>query len=181
MPPSEEADLAGEIANPTIAHTLNFIRRAHGAQRDWTDQPYWLHPAAVMALLPPSATHSTKLAALLHDVVEDTNHTLDSLREQGYGSQVIEMVRLLTFDATRGWAHGPEGYLDQIRALILSGNRGAIQIKLADNLHNGDLARINSIILPNNRVRMEKRLKTHYLPARALLINALVGLGYKEI
>ena len=55
--------------------TIEFIRRAHAGQVDKGGQPYHLHPMAVAELLPPESDEDEYLAALLHDVLEDTDVT----------------------------------------------------------------------------------------------------------
>ena len=118
-----------------IDETIAFIKAAHAGQTDKAGAPYYLHPVAVAGLLPPEADEDEALAALLHDVLEDTAVTEDDLRESGYSEKTIGIVRLLT---------RPPGmtYMDWIRSIAASGNLGAIRVKLADNRHNSDPARI---------------------------------------
>lgn len=115
--------------------TLALIKRAHAGQTDKAGQPYYLHPVAVAELLPADADEDEYLAALLHDVLEDTEMTEADLRGLGYSEQTVAIVRLLT---------RPPGviYMDWIRDLAASGNRGAMRVKLADNTHNSAPGRI---------------------------------------
>jgi hypothetical protein len=64
---------------PTVDETIAFIKRAHAGQVDKAGNPYWQHPVSVMGRLGPDATESEKLAALLHDVIEDTDHAAADL------------------------------------------------------------------------------------------------------
>lgn len=128
--------------------TIEFIRRAHSGQVDKGGQPYHLHPIAVAELLTPESDEDEYLAALLHDVLEDTDVTESDLRDLGYSEKTIEIVKLLTrLDGVT--------YLDWIRQIAASGNQGAIRVKLADNKHNSDPARIAQ--LPPEQRSIAKR------------------------
>ena len=126
---------------PDIEDTIAFIKEAHAGQMDWTGAEYWQHPVAVMNLLPEDATLEEKLAALLHDVVEDTDHTIVTLRDRGYPEEVLTILDLVTRDKADG-----RSYMVWVRAIVASGNRGAIRVKLADNRHNSDPARIRELV-----------------------------------
>jgi len=65
----------------------------HAGQVDKAGQPYILHPLRVM--LQVSEPHE-RMAAALHDVVEDTDVSLESLRKQGFPEEVVEAVDALT-------------------------------------------------------------------------------------
>lgn len=72
-----------------------------GQKRKFTDEPYIVHPAAVVALLESiNPTEEMKAAAWLHDIVEDTNVTLREI-ELLFGSQVGLYVEMLTDVRTR--------------------------------------------------------------------------------
>src|SRR5687767_1621927 len=78
----------GSMNHPTIPESIEFMRLAHGEQVDKGGNPYYLHPICVsMRLLHP--TTEMRHASLLHDVVEDTSHTLEDLRAKGYSERVI--------------------------------------------------------------------------------------------
>jgi (p)ppGpp synthase/HD superfamily hydrolase len=148
-------------ALPAVAAEL--AETFHKGQVDKAGQPYIEHLARVVAILIarfPSATPSEIEAAWLHDALEDTTATADSLLQAGISTEAVEMIRLVT---------KPEGvnYLDWITALAASGNLGAIRVKLADNEDNQDPARVAA--LPG----AEHRVKTRYAPARQILLRAL--------
>lgn len=123
---------------PTIDETVEFIRRAHGEQATKAGEPYWTHPVAVMGLLPVHATDDERHAALLHDVLEDTDTTEGDLRAAGYSERTIALVRMLS----RPEGDARPSYMDWIRTIAATGDRGLIAIKLADNMHNSDPERI---------------------------------------
>ena len=95
------------------------------------------------------------IAALLHDVVEDTDWTLEQLAAEGFPQEAMEALALLTH---------PEGepYMDYIARL--QHNPVAVKIKLADLRHNSDFTRL-SAVTADQRARLERK----YAPAFALL------------
>jgi len=81
------------------ADVVNFAHKAHeevGQRRSYTNEPYIVHPIEVAELV---ATHGGTpamiKAAILHDVVEDTNYSINQIIEE-FGSEVGELVRWLT-------------------------------------------------------------------------------------
>jgi (p)ppGpp synthase/HD superfamily hydrolase len=108
---------------------------AHKEQVDKTGMPYIYHP---FHLAEQMHDEVSVCAALLHDVVEDTEITFGDLAAQGISNEVIEAVRLLTH------ANGIS-YMDYVHAIKESGNATAIAIKLADLYHNSDVSRIGEI------------------------------------
>ena len=80
---------------------------------------------------------ASTIAALLHDVAEDTDVTLADLAREGFSDEVMEALRLLTHDKA-------VPYMDYVRALAY--NPIARKVKLADLAHNSDTTRLD--ILP---------------------------------
>lgn len=126
---------------PTIHETIDFIKRAHAGQMTDGGEEYWTHPVAVMGLLPDDVPDDVRHAAMLHDVIEDTNVTVADLRAAGYSDATIEIVQLVT----RPTGPDRQTYLDWIRSIAATGNVGAMQVKLADNQHNADPIRISML------------------------------------
>jgi len=123
------------MAKPSIEETIDFIKVAHAGQFDKGGVEYWKHPVSVMHRLGSDASNECKLVALLHDVIEDTDHSPASLRALGYPDNVIASVERLTrVDGVP--------YLECIERLAASGDRIAIEVKLADNLDNIDPERL---------------------------------------
>ena len=77
----------------------------------------------------------TTVTALLHDVVEDTDYTLEDLAAMGFSRNVTEALALLTHDET-------VPYMEYVKAL--RNNPIARRVKLADLRHNSDLHRLNA-------------------------------------
>ncbi len=82
-----------------ITSTIEFIKEAHAGQvRKYTGEDYYTHPLAVARCIAEYVKDFTPeqiLAALLHDVVEDTPYTLDEIKQK-YGDKVAEYVYFLS-------------------------------------------------------------------------------------
>ena len=115
------------------AQTQKALRLCFEAHRDQTDKggmPYVFHP---FHLAEQMTDEKTTVAALLHDVVEDTDYTLADLEAMGFDGEVLAALRLLTH------AEG-EPYMDYVARL--KANPIARAVKLADLAHNSDLSRL---------------------------------------
>ena len=101
---------------------------AHHGQVDYNGIPYIFHP---IHLAEAMEDEISCCAALLHDVVEDTDVTTEELARE-FPQEVIEVLKLLTHD---------EGvdYFDYVRAI--KANPIAVKVKLADLAHNSDQSR----------------------------------------
>ena len=106
---------------------------AHQGQVDKAGKPYILHPLTVAM---KQQSEEGFIVGMLHDVVEDSDITIDFLKEQGFSDAVIEAVQLLTHDKN-------EDYFDYIRRV--KKNSLAKGVKLADLMHNSDLTRLPEI------------------------------------
>lgn len=104
---------------------------AHVNQVDKTGIPYVFHP---FHLAEQMDTEDSVCVALLHDVVEDTNITFEDLINEGFNSEIIAALRLLThLDDTP--------YMEYVREIKT--NPLARKVKLADLKHNSDLSRLD--------------------------------------
>ena len=136
--------------------TVEFIKQAHVGQMYGDSMPYWMHPVEVAEQVKQlGGSDNAVIAALLHDVVEDTEHTLKDLLTIGYGSDIVEIVDLLTKQ--------PGSYQENIQRIIDSGNRDAMVVKLADNMRNiaGDKTHMTN-------ERRERLLKKYDMSIRML-------------
>lgn len=105
---------------------------AHKGQSDKGGNPYILHPLRVMFSM---KNETEKICAVLHDVIEDTEVTLDSLRNEGFSEKVLYVLDALT-------RRENESYDKFINRII--NNKMACRIKLADLSDNMDLSRIEN-------------------------------------
>jgi (p)ppGpp synthase/HD superfamily hydrolase len=135
----------------TIEKAIEIAARAHAGQVDKAGAPYVFHPLRVMLAM---SGQYERMAAVLHDVVEDTAVTLDDLIAAGFPPEVIDAVDILT-------KREGESRLDA--AVRASRNPVARVVKLADVEDNMDLRRI-----ANPTEKDYARLK-EYEQVRALL------------
>ena len=135
----------------TLEIALQLAAKSHAGQVDKAGQPYILHPIRVMLAV---QGESARIAALLHDVVEDTAVTFDDLRAAGFSDEVISAVRALT-------KFPGEPRLDAAARAAL--HPIARVVKLADVSDNMDLTR-----LPQPTAQDYARL-TEYAKVHALL------------
>jgi len=114
----------------TLEKAIALAAAAHAGQVDKVNQPYILHPLRVMLRV---TTEEERIAAVLHDVVEDTSVTFEELRAHGFSESVIQAIRALTKLPAETRLAAAE------RA---AANSVALVVKLADNAENMDLSRI---------------------------------------
>lgn len=138
----------------TLERAIQIAAAAHAGQVDKAGQPYILHPLRVM--LRVQGLHE-RMAAVLHDVVEDSPVTLAELAAEGFPAPVLQAVAALTKlpGETRLAAAG-RAAADPL----------ACAVKLADNAENMDLSRI-----PCPSEKDFARLQ-EYQAVRALLLAA---------
>ncbi|TFD25504.1 bifunctional (p)ppGpp synthetase/guanosine-3',5'-bis(diphosphate) 3'-pyrophosphohydrolase [Cryobacterium lyxosi] len=129
-------------ARPSQLHdAITLARTAHAGQVDKLGVAYIYHPLAVMQRV--SGTDA-KIVAVLHDVVEDTEVTLDDLRSRGFSKDIVEAV-----DAVTKVKGEP---LDESMARVKA-NPLALIVKKADISHNADPARQKGLS-DESRVRL---------------------------
>ena len=106
--------------------------KAHEGAVDRSGLPYITHP---LHLAESMDTEDETVAAILHDVVEDTDITIDDLRKEGFTETQLEAVRLLTHE-------DGISYMDYVKRL--KSNPIAKKVKLSDLKHNMDRTRIRN-------------------------------------
>src|SRR5215510_5701883 len=77
----------------TLERAISIAAQAHQGQKDKAGAPYILHPLRMMMRMESEAA---MIAAVLHDVVEDTDVTLVQLREMGFSEEILQAVECLT-------------------------------------------------------------------------------------
>ncbi|MDT8306012.1 MAG: GTP pyrophosphokinase [Anaerolineae bacterium] len=127
-----------------LERAIAIALEAHQGQTDRYGVPYIIHPLAVMMQMD---SENEMMAAILHDVLEDSPLTLEYLRDQGFPAEVLEAVRLMTHDDESS------SYQEYVRRL--KPNPIAVKIKLADLRHNMDIRRMDGVKEQDVR-RLEK-------------------------
>ena len=120
---------------------------AHKAQKDKSGMPYVFHP---FHLAEQMKDEKTTVAALLHDVVEDTDISFDDLLAMGFETEIIDALRLLTHDENID-------YFDYVKNIKL--NPIAKVVKLADLSHNSDLTRFEEFEIDERILERNKKYK----------------------
>jgi hypothetical protein len=131
---------------PTLEDAIALALKVHEGVKDRGGQPYILHPLRLMVRM---GTEAERMAAVLHDVVEDDTRygtTLATLRQAGYPEAVVGAVECLT-------KREGEDYADFIERA--KSNPIARRVKLADLEDNLDVRRLPAVT-PKDAERFEK-------------------------
>ena len=116
------------LSNAHLENAIQLAVSAHAQQTDMSGHAYILHPLRVMHAVGIEAPIHVKIAAVLHDIVEDTHITLNDI-EDFYGRQVRHIVACLTRPRDID-------YLDYIANQVCKGPAEARLIKRADIMDN---------------------------------------------
>ena len=120
---------------------------SHKDQVDKTGMPYVFHP---FHLAEQMDDEISTVCALLHDVVEDTDTTLEDLASMGFPTEVIDALTLLM--------HAPEvPYMDYVERI--STNPIATKVKIADLTHNSDLTRMDPTEIDEYALKRNEKYK----------------------
>jgi (p)ppGpp synthase/HD superfamily hydrolase len=133
---------------------------AHHEQFDKGGVPYIYHP---IHLAEQMDTESEIIAALLHDVVEDTDTTIADLEQRGFPPDAIEAISILTHDDDLD-------YFEYLK--LVAENQIALKVKRADLDHNSDEERLK---MSNLDKATKERLRNKYAKAKALLAANIVS------
>lgn len=117
----------------TLERAIMIAVQAHEGQRDKAGVPYILHPFRLMVQM---SSEVAMIAAVLHDVVEDTDWTLARLRTEGFSEEVVRAVDALT-------RREGESYEEFVRRV--GENPVARRVKLADLEDNMDVRRLSRL------------------------------------
>ena len=128
----------------TLERAIAIATEAHAGQLDKAGQPYILHPIRVMLGV---TTPEARIAAALHDVVEDSEWTIDDLRKEGFSEAILSGVDAVT-------RRKDETYEE----FVIRSGQDPIgrEVKIADLHDNANLARIRE---PSEKDR--KRLQRY--------------------
>lgn len=128
-----ERKILSMIYTPLTKKAMKIAFSAHKEQTDKNGMPYIYHP---IHLAEQMSDEATTCVALMHDVIEDTDMTFEQLEEEGFTTEVIDALRLMTHDES-------VPYLDYVAEI--KKNPIALEVKLADLKHNSDLTRLDYI------------------------------------
>lgn len=117
----------------SLGKAISIAAQAHEGQRDKAGAPYILHPLRVMLKM---TTEDEMIVAVLHDVIEDSDLTIERLRQEGFASEILDALECLTKrDGEEYWK-----YIARVRM-----NPLAIKVKIADLEDNLEVARLKKV------------------------------------
>jgi GTP pyrophosphokinase len=166
-----------------VERAFEVAERAHKGQLRKSGDPYITHPVAVAEILIEFGLDANSIAAaLLHDTVEDTSYSQESLRKD-FGPEVASLVDGVT--KLDRLTYGPTAEAETVRKMVVAMAKDirVLVIKLADRLHN---ARTWQYVEPESAERKAKETLDIYAPlAHRLGMNAvkweLEDLSFKYI
>src|SRR5690606_1081633 len=104
----------------TLENAIALAVKAHTGVTDRSHQPYILHPLRVMLGVEAA---EDRIVAILHDVIEDTDYTLDDMREMGFSEAIVAALDAVT-------RRDEETYEEFIERIAL--DPLAVRVKLSD-------------------------------------------------
>jgi phosphonatase-like hydrolase len=128
-----ETSAGARLRRPTLEEAIALAAQAHRGQVEKAGQPYILHPLRVMLRF---RSEPEQIVGVLHDLIEDTNHTLSELRHIGYTEEIIQAIDALS-------KKSGESYVEFIERV--AANPLAKRVKLADLEDNMDIRRLSEI------------------------------------
>ncbi|WP_303409177.1 bifunctional (p)ppGpp synthetase/guanosine-3',5'-bis(diphosphate) 3'-pyrophosphohydrolase, partial [uncultured Duncaniella sp.] len=147
-----------------IERAFKFARSAHEGVRRRSGEPYILHPIAVAKIASREiGLGSTSIcAALLHDVVEDTEYTVEDIERQ-FGKKIAELVEGLTKISGGIFGDRASAQAENFRKLLLTMSQDirVVLIKMADRLHN---MRTLGSMAPNKQYKIAGETLYIYAP-----------------
>ena len=134
----------------TLSKAIEIAIFAHKGQKDKSGAEYILHPLRVMER---GKTEVEKICGVLHDVVEDSDWTFETLENEGFSTEVISVLQCVTKKLEN------EDYDKFIDRIIQ--NPIAVQVKINDLLDNLDVTRLKELNEWDLK-RMNKYLKAYW-------------------
>lgn len=126
-----------------IEDAVEIALDAHRGQTDKAGQPYLLHPLRLMTTM---RTEAEQITAVLHDVVEDSDWTLEALRGRGFSNEIVTALDALT----RREGESYDAFIERAAAHPV-----ARRVKLADIEDNLDVRRLAEIT-ERDRERLDR-------------------------
>ena len=136
-----------------LDRAIELAKQHHEGQTDKAGKPYIEHPLRLMNQV---ESEDEKIVAVLHDIVEDTDMSLDDLRDEGFSEAVISAIECVTKQDGEDY----DSFIERI-----SFNPLAVKVKLADLEDNMDLTRLPEVT-EKDLERVEK-----YKSAKEILLR----------
>ena len=136
--------------NEQLEIAIELAIKYHKGQIDKGGNAYILHP---LELMNDVNRMESKIVAVLHDIIEDTECSVDTLREWGINEDTIESINVLTHKEGMSYME----YITEISYDFI-----ATEVKWADLKCNMDLSRLNRKITNKDLERNKKYMKAYY-------------------
>jgi len=179
--------LAGSLSGYLASDQVDSVRRAyfyaeqaHDGQYRRSGEPYVTHPLAVANILSEMhMDHQSLMAAMLHDVIEDTGVSKTAVKSQ-FGETVADMVDGVSKLNKITFSSHAEAQAENFQkmALAMARDLRVILVKLADRLHN---MRTLDVLSPEKRRRIAKETLDIYSPIAARLGMNAVRVEFEEL
>ena len=154
-----------KFLNPeTLNKAYNFALKAHKTQKRDEGVPYIIHPIAVADILSDLKLDSATIATgLLHDTIEDTHATYETIKEE-FGQEVADLVDGVTKISEFENKAGENSKAENFRKLIIATSKDirVLLVKIADRLHN--MRTIGFVKDENKQIRKAKETMEIYAP-----------------
>ena len=161
----KKVKLYNKFFDPAIlTKAFNFALDAHKHQKRDAGEPYIIHPVAVADILTELKLDSATITTgLLHDTIEDTKATYDSVKEE-FGQEVADLVNGVTKISALEEKAVENSKAENLRKLILATSKDIriLLVKLADRLHN--MRTLSSIKDESKKIRKAKETMEIYAP-----------------
>ena len=150
----------------TIERAIEIAAKAHAGVQDKQGKPYLLHPLRVMLGVEDG---DAQIVAVLHDVVEDCDVTIDDIRKEGFSSAVVDALRLVTHQSDQPYSE---------YVMTCKTNPIARQVKLSDLRDNANLDRLllRAEKLPTDSARVHR-----YVMSYRFLTDAISESEYRKV
>ncbi len=152
------------LNSESLSKAYNFAMEAHQNQKREEGVPYIIHPVAVASILTELKLDSATITTgLLHDTIEDTNVTYDTVRKE-FGEEVANLVEGVTKISALEDKASNDSKAENFRKLILATSKDirVLLVKLADRLHN--MRTINFVKDKDKIIRKAKETMEIYAP-----------------
>ena len=146
-----------------VKKAYEFSLHHHQGQKRASGEPYLVHPLEVASVLADMRLDTTAIAAgLLHDSIEDTDVTVDDIRNE-FGEQIAHIVEGVTKISKIEFASHEEQQAESVRKMVLAmvDDIRVVMIKLADRLHN---MRTLEHLAPDRQVKIARETQEIYAP-----------------
>ena len=133
----------------TLQKAIEIAVEAHKLQKDKTGEPYTMHLIRVMER---GNNEIEKICGVLHDLVEDTDWTFESLSQEGFSEAVIDVLKCVTKTSEN---ENYDHFIERVKQ-----NKTAVNVKLNDLQDNMDIRRL-PIITESDFIRLNKYLRVY--------------------